>query len=152
MRNPFCRPHTEDIERRRIEILAEMEDFQTKLLREMFGVDRHTLQKLRDIMEDYYNIKNNLSAMLDSFVVERTKHLAEYEIALSKMNDDFIESLKTKVQELVLRDYVNQAVNEAVSITVESAISEFEIASESIKQNILNEILNELPTAEGERF
>ena len=167
MKFPFAKPCPADIEKRRIEILSEMEDFQRKLLLEMSGVDKLTLQRLREIMKDYYNIKNNLSSMLATFETKSSRKIEEYETSLSTVNDEFIEALKNTVNSYIMKDVFNQSVNDAVSTITAAGISEIEDKTEDgirtlsdfieqmkepIKDEIITLILDALPTAEGGEY
>lgn len=54
-----------NIEQRRLQILAEMEEYANRLLHEMSGVDKETLKRMREIVSDYYNARANILLLSD---------------------------------------------------------------------------------------
>lgn len=108
------------LEIRRAEILAEMDEHFQNILSEMGEVDKETLAKLRSLVSDYYNAKANLATQADVIVQMSADALADYELSLQRVNDNFSKNLA---------DIKNQFLGEIVDELPDAPESEEPIES-----------------------
>lgn len=121
------------LEEKTHELLHVLEEKKDALLKELSGVDKATLTKLRSIMDDYYNAENQLSAYVQNYKKELTvaqgtishefekmKSDIETETAkaetaftadLSKIRSDFEKQLVAYCESYLMEDYTREVIN-----------------------------------------
>lgn len=119
------------LETRRLEILAEMEERKDALLREMSGVDKETLKKLREIVDDYYNARAKLETDIATINKTATESVANYNVTLKTLNATFERDLKAELNSVVMNDYMKTKVASAVDTYVEENSDTFIVVQET---------------------
>lgn len=104
--------YDKDMERvmqaKKFEILKELEDCKLRILKELSGVDKVTLTRLRELLADYNNIEYQITTRITNIETKVNSNLITIEEGLTEINDikeEFttaftdVEDMKKSVEE-----------------------------------------------------
>lgn len=97
------------------ELLHTLEEKKDSLLRELSGVDKITLTKLRTIMADYYNAQDTLSRYVQIYDVSLSVAQEEFVKKLSEIRGDFETQVLSYVNTYPVEDCVREVVERIAS-------------------------------------
>lgn len=154
------------------ELLHVLEEKAGCLLRELSGVDKFTLTKLRSIMDDYYNAENQLSEYVQKYKhdltvaqgtishefekmksdieTETTTAEAVFTADLAKIRSDFERQLMTYCESYLMEDYTREVItriaeeSEPYSVVQTTGESTTQVMSQGAVTRELNQLSEEI--------
>ena len=128
------------LEQKTHELLHVLEEKKDSLLKELSGVDKITLTKLRKLMNDYYNAESQLSEWvqkythdltiaqgtishefekMESDVAEKTeKAMVDFSNDLAKIRSDFLYEIKKSMEDYLLSDIMQDFVENGITESI----------------------------------
>lgn len=150
-----------DFERRRLQFFKEIEEYKNRILKELSGVDKQTLKKLRELVNDSYdvkceikNIRKELKEVMAS-IAELTARLSAVNASLSGLETNTnaeLAAINTKVANLNSKLDSLGDVENVDTTALEGEIGEMESKVASMESSMetnmatVNDKLNEMET------